>query len=52
MVTANLWEVSHLIHVERLQEARNRRLATLAAGAPPPLRSLQKMLSRMLHLFL
>jgi hypothetical protein len=51
MFTANLWEVSHLIHEERLQEAKNRRLATLAAGAPP-LRSLQKALSRVLHLFL
>jgi hypothetical protein len=39
------------LHEERLQEAKNRRLGTLAAGTPP-LRSLQKALSRMLHLFL
>ncbi len=57
MYSLNIWDVSHLVHEERLLEAKNNRLirqlmppVSLPVSLPvSPLRQAHAALSRMLH---
>lgn len=48
MLSSNLWDVSHLIHEERLSQSQHNLLVRQLAPGASPLQQARKILSRML----
>lgn len=48
MLSSNLWDVSHLMHEERLLQSQHNLLVRQLTAGPSPLQHARKILSRML----
>jgi hypothetical protein len=48
MFSSNLWDVSHLVHEQRLLESRHNMLIRQLTPGASPLQQVRKVLSRML----
>jgi hypothetical protein len=51
MFSSNLWDVSHLLHEERLQVSKNQMLIRQLAPGAAPLSQARAWLRRMMMLF-